>query len=477
MQQMDPGSEAALAARLTSTAVAALHDRRPIEALPSLDRLRILKGQAGKAAALRAEALLALGRATEADAASDMALQESPSDPARLELRARTHAACGRATEALDMAAAAVIAAPRNIEATLLFGTLLLEARRFDDAIQVLQDAESRHPSPSVQLRLGIALTRAGRHKAASAILDACAAHAPSLPGLPAARAQAAAARRCFDEAVAIAREALDRVGPDAVLYSTLAHALEAAGRYEEARPAFRAAARLAPDDPYLAHLVATADGATTDRAAAGYVASVFDGYANTFEVSLIALGYRVPGLIRRAVERQLATLPDDARRLGPVLDLGCGTGLVGVAVLDLLGAELLGVDLSRRMLDLAAEKGIYSRLIHKDLLEMLEEENAEFGWITAADVFCYLGHLDGVFALCARRLRPGGVLIFSVEAGEEGSGFRLHQRGRYAHAPDLVREGLAAAGLLVAEMRPEVLRTDLGEPVDGFLVVARNRS
>ena len=475
--RQDDGAPAteALARRLAQTAMAALERRQPAEALPSLERLRLLPGQTGLAAALRAEALLALGRSAEADLAAAEALAQAPDDAARLELRARAHWACGRSLEALDTAAAAVIAAPQDIAALLLFAALLSEDRRFEDAVRVLEDARRRRPGdPQIELRLGIALSRAGRHEEAEAALARCAAAAPGLPGLFLARAQAALARGDLEAAIAVARDGLAQLGADAALYGVLAHALEATGRREEALAAFRAAARLAPEDPYLAHLAAAAEGVSTERAGAGYVQSLFDGYAGSYEISLIQLGYRVPGLVRRALERHRPELTRGAR-LGPVLDLGCGTGLVGVALHDLLGgAALVGIDLSRRMLDQARAKGLYTELVQADLLAALAEETRHFDLVCAADVFCYLGRLDEALALAGRRLAPEGLLVFSVERGAEGSGYRLHRQGRYAHAPDLVRAGLAAAGLAALEMREEPLRLDFGQPVEGLLIVAR---
>ncbi|MBX9699768.1 MAG: methyltransferase domain-containing protein [Acetobacteraceae bacterium] len=480
MHRQDDGAThpETLTTRLTRAAVTALEQRRPGEALPSLDRLRLLPGQSGLAAALRAEALLALGRSAEADGAAAEALEERPDDPGRLELRARAHWACGRSLDALDTAAAAVLAGPRDVAALLLFAALLSEERRFEDAASVLDDALGRRPDePEVLLRLGIALTRADRHAEAEAMLARCHGLAPALPGLGVARAQAALARKDVEAAITIARAALEQVGADAALYSVLAHALEAAGRREEARPAIRAAARLAPEDPYLSHLAAIADSGEAeapDRASAGYVEAVFDGYAGRFEAALIRLGYRVPGLVRRAMERHRPGLADGAARLGAVLDLGCGTGLVGVALHDLLGGRLVGVDLSRRMLEEARAKGIYDELLQQDLLAVLGAGEETFDLVCAADVFCYMGRLDEVLGLCARRLAPEGLLIFSVERGAEGSGYALHGQGRYRHAPDLVRADLAGAGLAPLEMREEVLRTDFGRPVDGLLVVAR---
>ena len=470
-----PPQDAALAERLAGRARLALRERRPAEALPLLDRLRRLPGQAGAAAALRAEAQLELAAFQEADEAAAEALTANPGSAALLQLRARAHAACGRRLDAIDAAAGAVMAAPGDPLAKALLGAMLLDDQRTEEAIYFLGLAfEAMPENPRIQLRLAAALRQAGRHEAAAELLDHCATIAPNLPGLAEARSRTALAAGDPERAIALAEEGLQRLGPDAALYSALAHALEAAGRREEAGPYFRMAARLAPHDPYLAHLAATMAGETTARATEGYIQSLFDGYAPRFETSLIALGYRVPGLIRRAVERLLPEVAAGERRLGPVLDLGCGTGLVGVALHDLLGGTLVGVDLSRRMLEEAAAKGIYTALRRAELSAALREDQDAYALITAGDVFCYLGELTEVLTLCRARLAPGGLRLFSVERGEPGSGVRLGAQGRYHHAPDLVRVHLAAAGLEAAETREEDLRLDRGQPVPGLLVAAR---
>jgi predicted TPR repeat methyltransferase len=466
-----PSPPAALAERLASAARTALRAQRPREALPSLDRLRLLPGEAARAAALRAEALLELGQAEAADEAAATALALEPGDAWHLLLRARAHHACGRLLDALDTAAAAVVARPTDRSALVLFAGLLLADGRFRDAVQVVEDALRHYPEdPGLLLRLGIALRCDGRHADSAAILDDCARLAPALPDLALAQAQTALARGEIDSAIAIAEAGLRQIGADAGLYSILGHALEKAGRGGDAMAALRAASRLAPEDAYLAHLVATAEGVTPERAGAGYVSTLFDGYAPHFEASLIGLGYRVPGLIRLTLDR----LRPGAAPLGPVLDLGCGTGLVGVALLDRLGAALVGVDLSGRMLKEARAKQIYTELQEADLLDALRNGDQRYDLIIAADVFCYLGQLETVLAACTPRLANGGLLLFSVERGAEGSGYRLHRQGRYTHAPDLLRADLTAAGLLPIEMREEVLRHNGGKPVDGLLVIAR---
>ena len=54
----------------------------------------------------------------------------------------------------------------------------------------------------------------------------------------------------------------------------------------------------------------------------------------------------------------------------GPILDAGCGTGLVGEA-LSVLGYDpVIGCDLSQGMLDHAARRGGYADLVTQDMTQ-----------------------------------------------------------------------------------------------------------
>ena len=136
------------------------------------------------------------------------------------------------------------------------------------------------------------------------------------------------------------------------------------------------------------------------------------------------------------------------------VLDLGCGTGLVG-EVIAIHARELVGVDLSAKMLERARERNCYTRLLRSDLLAALDAEPAcHHDVVTAGDVFIYVGNLDRVMASIRRVIRTGGVFAFTVEAAEDDgpapgaaddTGYLLCASGRYAHSARYL-EKLAAA-------------------------------
>lgn len=91
------------------------------------------------------------------------------------------------------------------------------------------------------------------------------------------------------------------------------------------------------------------------------------------------------------------------------ILDAGCGTGLVGVALAALGHDRIVGFDLSPGMLERSAARGVYAELKQGSLLERLPFDDGRFGSVVAVGVFT-LGHVDGsAFAELARVTARGG--------------------------------------------------------------------
>ena len=275
--------------------------------------------------------------------------------------------------------------------------------------------------------------------------------------------------------ACSLAETARDAGVADAQILGLLGHARTLLGHHDAATEAYGAALTLAPNDPYVRHLACAGHSRPAeglDRAPAAYVRAVFDGCADRFDGHITGLGYRVPGLVRATA------LEFHAR--GPVLDLGCGTGLLAVALSDTALGEWTGVDLSGGMLREAAATGLYATLHEADIETFLAEGGADDGaggratWrtILAGDVFCYLGDLAPALSGVARRLTPDGVCVFSVERAELGvADWVLRGNGRYGHTEPGLRGAVARAGLRVRAMRPEPLRREGLADVAGLLV------
>ncbi|MCQ4161043.1 methyltransferase domain-containing protein, partial [Roseomonas sp. GC11] len=215
--------------------------------------------------------------------------------------------------------------------------------------------------------------------------------------------------------------------------------------------------------------LAALGQGAVPERAPAAYVRDLFDQYAPRFTEDLTQrLGYRTPQALAALLVAQ--GLAADASR--DVLDLGCGTGLSGLALAP-FARRLEGLDLSPRMLAEAARLGCYAALHEADLLDFLPRHPAAWDLVAAADVLNYLGNLAPALAATAAALRPGGLAAFSIETGDQAP-YALGEGMRYRHHPAHLRGLCAAAGLVVQAEAEAVLRQERGVPVPGLLLVLR---
>lgn len=245
----------------------------------------------------------------------------------------------------------------------------------------------------------------------------------------------------------------------------------EAAGALPAAAEAWRMALKLDPEDRTGAALKLELAGEAPVSAVppSAFVEELFDQYAGNFDASLVGkLAYRVPELLAGAIARH------GHGRFERAIDIGCGTGLMGERLRPLAGM-LEGHDISAAMLKKAAARGCYDRLVKSDLQE-LDLEPASAHLVTAADVFMYLGSLDGIVARVAKWLKPAGLFAFSVERHHGPEDVVLRASRRYAHSDAYVLRLLDAAGLAVASFEAAKIRMDRGEPVEGLIVVAEKR-
>jgi len=203
--------------------------------------------------------------------------------------------------------------------------------------------------------------------------------------------------------------------------------------------------------------------GAGPSAAPRAYVQALFDDYADSFDEHLVdVLGYQA----HRQLVTPLAGL--QSRPFDAALDLGCGTGLCG-PLLRPIARQLEGVDLSQPMLDRAAARGVYDRLVCADLVEHLQRTASRHDLVVAADVFIYVGELDTVFAGVVRVLRPGGVFCFSVEHAEDDRPVALNAQLRYAHSLPYL-QGLAQFhGLRLLRSVAEPIRKDRTQTIPGL--------
>lgn len=344
----------------------------------------------------------------------------------------------GDAPRAVALTAAAVAADPESGLFHANHGAALAASGHPAEAAQALEASLRLRPDHAPTRRnLGLALAQLGRG-------------ALALPMLYQAR---------------------DLAPDDPETHIALARCLREAGSRAAASECAAAALALDPP-PAIAEearfLLADASGAMPERAPALYVRQLFDSYAPSFDQHLReVLEYRTPEVLA-ALLVEAGAAPQAAE----LLDLGCGTGLSGLA-LKPLARRITGIDLSPRMLERAAATGAYDSLIEAELPGCLEAlPDRGFDIAAAADVMIYLGAPAPVLAQLARLLRPGGLLALSLELAEAGHAMEVSDSLRYRHDPAAFLAEAEAAGFAPLLRREAVLRLERGKPVAGLLLV-----
>jgi predicted TPR repeat methyltransferase len=197
------------------------------------------------------------------------------------------------------------------------------------------------------------------------------------------------------------------------------------------------------------------------------YIRTLFDQYADRFDRDLLgALGYRAPELAASLLARA-GMAPGAA----DILDLGCGTGLSGLA-LKPFARSLDGVDLSPAMIGKARERAIYRTLATGEATAFLAGASDSWDVIAAVDMLNYIGDLTPIFIAVAARLRSGGILVGTVERNA-GSGVMLSEKRRHRHGADALSAALGAAGMRPVDLVEDTLRTEAGTAVAGIIFTA----
>jgi predicted TPR repeat methyltransferase len=137
-------------------------------------------------------------------------------------------------------------------------------------------------------------------------------------------------------------------------------------------------------------------------------LAGSYDEWAQDYEDDMLGLGYAIPAVAAGFVGRHVPPA-------GSVLDAGAGTGLFG-EILRVLGYEdLVGIDISERMLGKAERKGAYGALHRMVLGEPLGFDGDSFSAAVSVGVFTTNHAPPEALDELVRVVEPGGWVIFSV--------------------------------------------------------------
>jgi predicted TPR repeat methyltransferase len=140
-----------------------------------------------------------------------------------------------------------------------------------------------------------------------------------------------------------------------------------------------------------------------------GEAAHRYDEWAESYDADLDSWDYRAPGVVAEtAIDRK-----PDARS---VLDVGCGTGLVGRALRAKgFKGRLEGLDISESSLRIAEQTGAYDELKPADLQQPLEVSDRSVDVLVCVGVMTYLPDVEATWREFARVVRPGGLVVVTM--------------------------------------------------------------
>lgn len=400
-------------------------------------------------------------------------LQQIPDEPNAINFLGVLRHQQRRTDEAVALLHRAVELLPGDPGPLVNLGNVLIEAERFEEGAEALRLAIGIDPLQArVYNNFGVACLRCGDLKRAEAAFLEGLKLEPQRPDLHFNYARLLYQAGHFRESAAHSIQALSIDPTLSSSRKVLMMSYFVLGERDNAIEQLRAWKAIEPDNPEIDHhLAACGESAVPERAPDPYVRRVFDDFAASFDKKLGILGYRAPQLVADA----LAAVASQEAGAVDILDAGCGTGLCG-PLLRPFARRLDGVDLSAGMLDRArAGHPEYDALHEGELTAYLRSHPEAYDVIVSADTLCYFGELAGFLDAARGSLRGPGILIFSLEAlMDEDKDHELHIHGRYSHSKRGVLERLAAAGFTVHSLNQDVLRTELAEPVQGWIVTAQ---
>jgi predicted TPR repeat methyltransferase len=374
----------------------------------------------------------------------------------------RQAAACFERALALD---------PAHAAACLNLGDALMDLHEYDRALATYRRALTiRSPFPEAHHNLAAALLHLG--DLAGAVQE-CQCAIAQRPGYVLALNKLGAALAKLgkvDEAIAALEQAVDLRPQYANAYHNLGNVLDQAGRLEQARQAYQAALRINPAlDEARYDLAALGAGPPPPGTPRPYLMRLFDSYAISFDRHLVEeLNYQVPQMLYDAVMGTLGV----PRPTGlDVIDLGCGTGLVGKWFRPAAG-RLTGVDVSPGMIEQARRRQVYDQLVLADVVDHLQGRQEACDLVLAADVFIYMGDLAALFAEVARLLRPGGRFAFSLETTTGQADYLLQHNRRYAQSLTYIQRLAGQRQLTTIRSEAVQLRRHGSEGAAGLIVV-----
>ena len=156
------------------------------------------------------------------------------------------------------------------------------------------------------------------------------------------------------------------------------------------------------------------------------------------------------------------------------ILDVGCGTGVCAHFLkINHIGNQIIGVDISNDMLDIARncyahDKAVYDQLFNMEITEYLNsyDNKEKFDLILSIDSSCYQRSLYESFAMYKNTLKVGGLIICLLREAKSHDVEFVNELDLFRFTQDYMLKLSSELG-----MEPiRVIKCQLYNNVDGLL-------
>lgn len=244
-------------------------------------------------------------------------------------------------------------------------------------------------------------------------------------------------------------------------------------GHFEQAEKHFARALEINPNKPNTRFFLEMAQKRNNNKASPDYIKVLYEAGASQFENSLVNnLKYTAPQILMEKIKKYL-TAP-----LEKNLDLGCGTGLMGIELQPYV-KDIYGVDIAENMIKEAEKKKCYHELSTQPLEAYMQATKLTFDMITAADVLIYVGPLEKTFEGAKSCIKSGGLFAFTTEKLDENHPEDIWlspENHRHKHKDTYVRRLADDYGFEVICLDGGVSRYENKKPVQASYIILQRK-
>ena len=353
---------------------------------------------------------------------------------------------------------------PEYYEAYNNLGVVLGKNEQYEEAEKVLKQVIQINPKfQEAYVNLGVILTNAIKHQESKKILMQGLKINPKNANIFFHIGIIYSIKNLPKIAIRYFKKAINFDANNANIYYNLSLEYTKVGLLSKAADNLKTCLKIEPNHQSALHVFNSLTGRKTKTAPRDYITGLFDYYANYFEKSLINdLDYKIPKEIKSLL------LENSLNSLGSVMDLGCGTGLVGLE-LNKNCNYIEGIDLSTNMINEARKKNVYDKLIKTEIIDYLTNNTLNFDYFLAADVFIYIGDLYEVFRLIKKRNQKIANLVFSIEL-TTADDYILEKSGRYSHSTNYISSLCNEFDLTITNFKKLPIRKEKKQYIPGAL-------